>query len=139
MLDWLTWDTGNVLGITKTQYWNQIAAWSHEGVVRDGTLDEKLKYVRDRLNQEMQRSEQSEPYAPRTFAIAAAMEALRRAKFFSEDYLNKEFDIFWILVSDKFLDAFYRQFTQIKGGGQWATHGNSGLFKKSTAISCSYD
>jgi hypothetical protein len=82
----------------------------------------------------MQRSEQSEPYAPRTFAIAAAMEALRRAKFFSEDYLNKEFDIFWILVSDKFLDAFYRQFTQIKGAGQWATHGNSGLFKKSTAI-----
>src|SRR5919198_3363942 len=97
MLEWLTWDTRNVLGITKTQYWKQILAWSLEGAVRDGALDEKLKYVSSRLDQEMQQTEQSERYAPRAPTIASARGALRRAKFFSEDYLNKEFDIFWIL------------------------------------------
>src|SRR5437867_1018715 len=82
----------------------------------------------------MEQTEQSERYAPRASTIASAREALRRAKFFSEDYLNKEFDIFWILVSDKYLDAFYHQFTNINGGGQWSTHGNSGLFVCSTNI-----
>lgn len=67
-------------------------------------------------------------------AIASPREALRRAKFFSEDYLNKEFDIYWTLVSDKYLDRFYRQFTHVKGGGEWSTHGNSGLFSTSTDI-----
>ena len=43
MLDWLTWDTSHVLGITKTQYWKQIVAWSVEDAVRDGTLEEKIK------------------------------------------------------------------------------------------------
>ena len=38
------------------------------------------------------------------------------------------------MVSDNYLDQFYRQFTPIKGGGQWATHGNSGLFHYSTDI-----
>ena len=88
----------------------------------------------------MQGSEQSERYAPRTSTIATPSEALRstianprealrRAKFFSEDYLNKEFDIFWTLVSDKYLDEFYGQFTKIGGGGRWSTHGNSSLFQ----------
>lgn len=134
MLEWLTWDTRNILGITKTEYWKQIVAWSRENDGRDGTLEEKLKYVSSRLDQEMQRSEQSGRYAPRTSTIVSAREALRRAKFFSEDYLNKEFDIFWILVSNKYLDAFYRQFTHLNGGGKWSTHGNSGLFQYSTDL-----
>ena len=134
MLDWLVWNTSNVLGITKTEFWKKIVAWTHEGAVRDGTLDEKLKYVSGKLYEALQASEQSERYAPRTSTIASAREALRRAKYFSEDYLNKEFDIFWILVSDRYLDAFYRQFTHIKGGGRWSTHGNSGLFYYSTGI-----
>lgn len=87
-----------------------------------------------KLKQELDHSEQSDPYARRTSTIASAREALRRAKFFSEDYLNKEFDIFWTLVSDKYLDAFYGQFTNIRGGSQWSTHGNSGLSQFNTDI-----
>jgi len=37
-------------------------------------------------------------------------------------------------VSDKYLDAFYQQFTRIGGGGQWATHGDSRLFQASTGV-----
>ncbi len=134
MLDWLTWSTSGVLGITKTQYWKRIIAWTQDDAVRDRTPQEKLNYVRQKLDEELKRSEQSERYARPASTIASAREALRRTKFFSEDYLNKEFDIFWILVSDEYLDSFYRQFTHIHGGGRWSTHGNGGLFQCSTAI-----
>ena len=77
MLDWVTWDTSHVLAITKTQYWRQIVAWSVEDAVRDGTLEEKINYVSRRLAAEMQGSEQSERYAPRTSTIATPSEALR--------------------------------------------------------------
>jgi hypothetical protein len=134
MLEWLTWMTSNVLGITKTKYAEQIISWIQEDAIRGRTREETLKYVRQKLVEELKRGEQSERYALPASTIATAREALRRVKFFSEDYLNKEFDIFWILVSDKYLDAFYRQFTRIKSGGQWSTHGNSGLFHYSTGI-----
>src|SRR5436190_12273289 len=85
MLEWLTWDTSHVLGITKTQFWKQIIAWSQEAPVRDSTLEEKLDYVSWKLEQEFKRSEQFERYARRVSTIASPVEALRRAKFFSED------------------------------------------------------
>ena len=134
MLEWLVWDTSNVLGITKTEYLKRLIAWSVEDAVQNGTLEEKINYVSARLAQELKRTEKSERYAPRIAGIVTAREALRRAKYFSEDYLNKEFDIFWILVSDSYLDEFYRQFRPIKRGGRWTTHGNSGLFHYSTDI-----
>lgn len=134
MFEWLTWATENVLGITKTRYANQIIAWTEEEAVRRGTREEKVEHVRQKLEQERKRTEQSERYARPASSICSPREALRRAKFFSEGYLNKEFDIFWTLVSDKYLDAFYRQFTRISGGGKWSTHGNSGLFEFNTDI-----
>jgi hypothetical protein len=135
MFDWLTWHTDVILGVTKTQYAKQIIAWTEEDAVRGGTREQKQEYVRRKLDQEIKRTEQSERYARPASSICSAREALRRAKFFSEDYLNKEFDIFWTLVSDKYLDAFYGQFMDIKGGGTWSAHGNSGLFGFSTGIS----
>src|SRR5206468_8858939 len=130
----ITWNTDIILGITKTRYANQIVAWTEEEPIRGRTREEKMEYVRQKLEQELKRSEQSERYARPASSIASWREVLRRAKFFSEDYLNKEFDIFWTLVSDKYLDAFYGQFTHIKGGGRWSAHGNSGLFQANTGI-----
>ncbi len=134
MLEWLTWSTNDVLGVTKTRYRQMIVAWSDDPAVRGSPLKDKQRFVEEQLDDALKRSEQLEPYARPTSGVASPREALRRAKFFSEDYLNKEFDIFWTLVSDSFLDAFYGQFTPIHGGGRWFTHGNSGLFAKSTNI-----
>jgi hypothetical protein len=66
--------------------------------------------------------------------LANPRELLRRAKYFSENYLNKEFDIFWSLASDNYLDSWYSKFTTLKGGGEWFAHGNSGIFATSTGI-----
>ena len=134
MLEWLAWSTNDVLGVTKTRYRQQIVSWSHDEAVRHSALEEKQRYVSHKLKEELERSEQSERYAPPTSAIASPREALRRAKYFSEDYLNKEFDVFWSLVADRYLDTFYEQFTRITGGGRWFRHGNSGLFETSTNI-----
>ena len=132
MLEWLTWSTDNVLGVTKSTYTKRIVEWCHEK--RSSSAESMLAHVTARLKDEVERSDVSERYAPTKSTIASAREALRRSKYFSEDYLNKEFDIFWTLASDTYLDAFYGQFTRIRGGGHWSTHGNSGLFEYSTRI-----
>lgn len=134
MLEWLTWSTNYVLGIAKTRYWRKVAEWSHAPAVRSASLAEKLRHVEKKLAEEIRNSEKPERYDPPESKIASPREALRRAKFHSEEYLNKEFDIFWTLVSDRYLDEFYGRFTVINGGGEWATHGNSGFFAKSTGI-----
>lgn len=134
MLEWLTWSTNDVLGITKTRYWKLIVQLSHDAQVRDGTLDEKEAFVKAHLETLIKGSEQLNRYDKPSSSVASPREALRRAKYFSEDYLNKEFDIFWGLVSDTFLDQYYSQFFDLKSGGKWYCHGNSGLFACSTDI-----
>jgi hypothetical protein len=134
MLEWLLWSTNDVLGVTKTQYRKKIVNWSHDESIRGSHIDEKQQFVIDKINEETVASERLSRYERATSSIAAPREALRRAKYFSEDYLNKEFDIFWGLVSDSYLDTYYSQFISLQGGGQWFTHGNSGLFACSTDI-----
>ncbi len=134
MLDWLTWSTNDVLGVTKTRYRKMIVEWSHDPEVRNATLEEKQLYVATRLKHEIAKSERYHRYDMPSSSIASPQEALRRAKYFSEDYLNKEFDIFWGLVSDRYLDSFYGQFTRLQQCGTWASHGNGGLFGCSTGI-----
>jgi hypothetical protein len=132
MLEWLTWSTDNVLGVTKSIYTKQVVDWCLEK--RGATPAAVLQHVKNKLAEATALSDVSERYAPTKYTIASAREALRRSKYFSEDYLNKEFDIYWTLVSDIYLDAFYGRFTRVRGGGGWYTHGNSGLFEYSTRI-----
>ena len=134
MLEWLTWSTNDILGVTKTKYRKKIVNWSHDEAIRTADIEEKQQFVIDKINEEMAANERLSRYEGPSSSIASPREALRRAKFFSEDYLNKEFDIFWSLVSDSYLDAYYAQFTDLNSGGQWFTHGNSGLFACSSGI-----
>jgi hypothetical protein len=134
MLEWLLWGTGNVLGVTKTQYRKRIVDWCLDELNSDISPGELNKRIEKQINIELASSERLSRYEKPGSGIASPREALRRAKYFSEDYLNKEFDIFWTLVSDQYLDTFYGQHTNIRGGGQWFTHGNSGLFATSTNI-----
>ena len=97
MFEWLAWDTRNILGISKTDYCKVIVdwVWGHEGTTLSAA--DVLKDVRARVDAELAHSEQEARFAPPRQGIASAREALRRAKYFSEDYLNKEFDIFMSL------------------------------------------
>jgi len=133
LVEWLAWNPKHILGVSKLEYARQIVDWIEGSAVRTGARDEKIEYVKRKLK-ELACGEPCERYAPYKYTVASSREALRRTKFFSEAYLNEEFDIFWSLVNDKYLDAFYRQFTHISGGGKWSTHGDSGLFQASTGV-----
>lgn len=134
MVEFLVWEPQRVLGISKKQYVNQIIEWVMLPEMEGRSIEEVEKVISKKLNQKMNDSEQLETYSTQTIGICNAREAVRRVKFFSEDYLNKEFDIFFSLCSDTYLDTFYDQFISFNKGQSWSTHGNSGIFEFSTEI-----
>ncbi len=132
MFEWLAWEPKHILGVSKNSYSKLIIEWSHEKSVQHKALKEKENHVKKKHNAECKKHEQSDRYAKQNNSIASVREAVRRAKYFSENYLNKEFDIFWALASDLYLDEFYGQFTELHGSGEWFTHGKNMVFEKST-------
>lgn len=138
MIGFVAWEPQRILGISKKQYVNQIIEWATHPKMQGKNLQEIEKEVRKKLQGEMIKNEQLETYATQNTGICNAREAIRRVKFFSEDYLNNEFDIFINLCSDVYLDAFYQQFIDFNSGCSWSTHGNSGLFSYSAEIDAMY-
>ncbi|WP_199507378.1 MULTISPECIES: hypothetical protein [unclassified Psychrobacter] len=134
MAEFLVWEPQRVLGVSKKQYVQQIIKWATQPELSGKSFAEIEKVVNKKLIQEMQASEQLETYSEQTTGICNAREAVRRMTFFSEAYLNKEFDIFLSLCSDVYLDLFYSQFIDFNKGGSWSTHGNSCLFEYSTEL-----
>lgn len=138
MVGFLVWEPQRILGISKKQYVNQIIEWAVHPEMQGKSLADIEKEVGKKLQYEMDKNEQLETYSPQNTGICNAREAVRRVQFFSEDYLNKEFDIFVNLCSDVYLDTFYQQFINFDDGGLWSTHGNSGLFSYSAEIKSVY-
>ncbi|GAA0800175.1 hypothetical protein [Psychrobacter piscatorii] len=138
MVEFLAWEPKQILGITKKQYVRQIIEWAIDPELAGKNLEEVEHAVIKKLNAKMHESEQLNTYSPKTVGICDPREAIRRVAFFSEDYLNKEFDIFLSLCSDVYLDSFYQQFITFEPNGSWSTHGNSGLFEASTELKAMY-
>ncbi|MCG3878320.1 hypothetical protein [Psychrobacter sp. Ps6] len=138
MVEFLAWEPQRILGITKKQYVRQIIEWVAHPDMKDKNIEEIEQSVIKKLNTKMHESEQLETYSTQTTGICNAREAVRRVKFFSEDYLNKEFDIFLSLCSDVYLDSFYQQFITFEPSGLWSTHGNSGIFEFSAELKAMY-
>jgi len=135
MVEHLLWDTKSILGISKTRFWQTILSMTEQDGFPTHDSKSKHKFVKTRLDDLLKASDVSSRYSPPRHGYCSPSEALRRAKYFSEDYLNKEFDIFLNLCSDRYLDFLYSRFIPLQGGGHWSTHGNSGLFATSTGIS----
>lgn len=138
MVEFLAWEPQRVLGISKKQYVNQIIEWATSPELKDKSIEEIEEAISQKLNQKMHESEQLETYSKKTTGICNAREAVRRVKFFSEDYLNKEFDIFLSLCSDRYLNLFYAQFINFDQSGSWSTYGNSGIFEYSTELNAMF-
>ena len=134
----LLWETHHILGVSKKEYWKTIVDWCCDDEVKDLPLQQKHKEIEKRLNRIMKQTEQTNRYDKAPKGICTAREALRRIKYFSEDYLNKEFDIFLSLSSDIYLDQLYQQYSDFESGGTWSTHGNSGIFGSSIELSSMY-
>ncbi|MGM8937453.1 hypothetical protein ACS8E2_02035 [Psychrobacter glaciei] len=138
MVEFLAWEPQRILGISKKQYVRQIIEWAVHPDLEGKNLEDIEQSVIKNINLKMSESEQLETYSTQTLGICDAREAVRRVKFFSEDYLNKEFDIFLSLCGDVYLDLFYQQFISFEPNRSWSTHGNSGMFENSTELKAMY-
>lgn len=135
LVEHLLWDTKAVLGISKTELVRKIVHWLDDEECRQTDGQTRASFVAQRLKTLTEQSDATERYTKPRSSYCGPREALRRNRFFSEDYLNKEFDIFVGLASDHYLDALYGEILEFEPGGHWVTHGNSGLFENSTRIS----
>lgn len=129
----LVWDTKSILGISKKAYWKKTVAWACSDELQGLTLEEKYAAIQKKLDKLLKVSDNPSRYSKTTSVVFTAREALRQMRYFSEDFLNKEFDIFLNLSSDRYLDFLYGRFIVFNSGESWSTHGNGGLF------SCSVD
>ena len=128
----VSWYTAAALGVTKTEYWKTILKWN-EALLADGiSFDDRVKAITAQLQCEINRTEAEGPYDKPISGFVKPYEALRRQRFFAEEYLNKEFDIFMSLASDAYLTKLYGDVFGISGGGKWSAHGNGGRFQVST-------
>lgn len=138
MVEFLVWGTSNVLGVSKKEYAKQVIEWATSDEMQGLSSAEIAKNIDGKLKFLLEETEQLDRYSKKSTGICAAREALRRVKYFSEDYLNKEFDIFLSLVSDPYLDNFYKQYIDFEPNYTWSTHGNSGLFEYSTELTAMF-
>lgn len=144
LVEWLTWNTSHLLGCSKTTLWkNAITSALTEDLEYLASLRnmEPEKYLEFRqkafskqLLAEQKNAEKCDRYAPPTAGFASPIEAMRRVKYHSEDFLNKEFDVFMSLASDVFVTEMYRHFLDIPSVVSWYYHGNGGHFYRSANI-----
>lgn len=134
MFEWLGWNTGILLGIDKSTLIRQLVKICADPEFKRTPESGRVKFVTDRLV-EAPNVLQWDGDA-RTKGLTSVRESLRRAKYHSEEFLNKEFDLFWSLASSHYLDHFYQQFDHLRvnGGGRWLCFGNGGMFKRSVGL-----
>ena len=113
----VTWETKNVLGVSKNELVEKIIGWvlefQGERDEETGPPNEKeiLEYCKKRMDGEKANSEVDELYAEKKNGLLISpMEAQRRMRCFSEEFLNKEFDMFLSLLPDHVINNYLKSF-----------------------------
>ncbi len=133
-MEHFAWGTTFILGISKSELVKLIVQLSDSNELQHLSTDEKISQVKAKLRALQDASEKTESYDKSKTGYCTPREALRRNRFFSEDYLNAEFNIFLSLCSDHYLNSFYRQFIDLNIKGDWSTHGNSNTFQHAVGL-----
>ena len=94
LVEHLLWDTKAVLGIHKTTLIKKIILLLEENCEPNASVDVRIKFIEDKLKQSIQETDCCQRYDDPKGSYCGPREALRRNRYFSEDYLNAEFDIF---------------------------------------------
>jgi hypothetical protein len=140
----VTWETKNVLGVSKNELVEKIIGWvlefQGEWNEETGPPNEKeiLEYCKKRMDAEKANSEVDEIYAEKKNGLLISpMEAQRRMRCFSEEFLNKEFDMFLSLLPDHVINNYLKSFfPSVCEEAKWNLFGLSNDFE--TAVSIKY-
>ncbi len=127
LLKWLVWAPENIVGKRKTPQFEQIIRSTLKELGQDEqNVDALLKAFYDEYNQELEETKACEPYdLYKTQKYLHPVEATRRMRYFSEDFLNKEFDIFCSLLPSAMLNLYLQTHFQLGSEGEWFVFGNS--------------
>jgi hypothetical protein len=134
LAEYRLWDTKAILGISKTAYWKRAVKWACSEELAGLTYEEKCTAISKKLNHLLKATDTAGRYSKTSSEIYTVREALRQLKFFSENYLNKEFDVFLNLASNAYMDFLYGRFVQLSKDGNWSTHGFGGVFGNSVNL-----
>ena len=121
LVKWLSWQTGNILGMSKIMLVNRAI---EETIKQSGNEDYPSKDVAKTTRRKVRQD-------PKWITPPWIQHKLRVE---TEDYLNKEFDIFLSLMPDGALNEYLSTFFQGIANGTWQVHGNSNDFEYSTGM-----
>ena len=146
----VTWESKNVLGVSKNEMVEKIIGWVLEF---QGERDEEtappnekeiFEYCKKRMDAEMAQSEVDKIYAEKITQdeeknklLIDPTEAQRRMRCFSEEFLNKEFDVFLSLLPNHVINNYLKSFfPSVREKAKWNLFGLSNDFE--TAVSIKY-
>ena len=139
--EWLIWEPTAIVGLSKTKFTKELVARCLRFINEEFKTENKcicedcLNSLSGKLTSQLLKEASAQRVynrcekANEDKLILSSNEAFRKARFKSEDYLNKEFDIFLSLVPNHYLDCLYAEhFPGFELGNDWVTRGNSGQF-----------
>ena len=136
----LTWETKTTLGKSKTKFQKQIIKDVYNlSKNEDYTLNEIEGILNKQIKNEVVSANVSDIYeSPKKDKLISPIEAQRRLRYFSEEFLNKEFDILLSLLPNSILTNYFATFFPISKECEWSVFGSSNDFEQSTEISFMY-
>lgn len=139
----LTWETENALGISKTLLQQRVLDHVFESCANEVLDQPKWQAITSALESKIENEIDSasvenlydEPIKGR---LISPIEAQRRLRFFSEEFLNKEFDVFTSLLPSSVLTDYLKDHFTIRPESQWTITGSSNDFEASTGMKFMY-
>jgi hypothetical protein len=139
----LTWETDNALGISKTQLQQRVLDHVFQSCENEILTEEKFKSIATSLDTKTKREIESASVEnlyddPKKGLLINPIEAQRRVRFFSEEFLNKEFDVFMSLLPNIELTNYLNSHFNLQPDSQWTIAGSSNDFEASTGMKFMY-
>jgi|GEM_PF-1641514 len=136
LVKWLVWHTENVTGKSKNATYKQVITESLKQLELDESEQARLLKAFDAIVKgEVKDTTPENKYdSYRTEKFIHPFEATRRIRYFSEDFLNKEFDIFCALLPNDLLHRYLATHFELDAGGRWQIFGNSNDLEFTTNI-----
>ena len=139
----LTWETDNALGISKTQLQQRVLEHVFQSCENEVLTEEKFKSIATSLDTKTRREIESASVEnlyddPKKGLLINPIEAQRRVRFFSEEFLNKEFDVFMSLLPNIEITNYLNTHFTLKEDSEWTIAGSSNDFEASTGMKFMY-
>ncbi len=139
----LTWETETALGISKTQLQKRVLDHVFESCENEILSKEKFDAIVSQLETktrlEIESATAENLYdKPKKGILINPIEAQRRIRLFSEEFLNKEFDVFMSLLPSSVLSDYLSLHFNISRESQWSIIGSSNDFEASTDMKFMY-